>query len=123
MAEGLQAGRLEVQVVADLSGFAQRLRTAVETAAEGLAAKVKVEIDSKGLKRRLKEVVKEASKGVTAKVRVEIDEDRFRASSTASAAVSTTPTSTFPSGQMATATVRRAGAARRAARAHQRRPG
>ncbi|MFE9993537.1 hypothetical protein [Streptomyces avermitilis] len=80
MAEGLQAGRLEVPVVADLSGFAQRLRTAVETAAEGLAAKVKVEIDSKGLKRRLKEVVKEASKGVTAKVRVEIDEDRFRAS-------------------------------------------
>jgi hypothetical protein len=78
--EGLQAGRLDVPVVADLSGFAERLRTAVETAAEGLAAKVKVEVDSKGLKRRLKEVVKEASKGVTAKIRVEIDEDRFRAS-------------------------------------------
>ncbi|MFI8206716.1 hypothetical protein [Streptomyces sp. NPDC085937] len=80
MAEGLQAGRLEVPVVADLSGFAARLRTAVETAAEGLAAKVKVEVDSKGLRRRLKNAVKEASKGVTAKIRVEIDEDRFRAS-------------------------------------------
>lgn len=80
MAEGLQAGRLDVPVVADLSGFAARLRTAVETAAEGLAAKVKVEVDSKGLKRRLKNAVKEASKGVTAKIRVEIDEDRFRAS-------------------------------------------
>ncbi|MGY1502897.1 hypothetical protein ACW4TU_41085 [Streptomyces sp. QTS52] len=80
MGEGLQAGRLDVPVVADLSGFAERLRTAVETAAEGLAAKVKVEVDGKGLKRRLNEVVKEASKGVTAKIRVEIDEDRFRAS-------------------------------------------
>ncbi|MCX4677603.1 hypothetical protein OG413_20235 [Streptomyces sp. NBC_01433] len=79
MSEGLQAGRLDVPVVADLAGFAGRLRTAVETAAEGLAAKIKVEVDSKGLKRRLKEVVKEASKGVAAKVRVEIDEDRFRA--------------------------------------------
>ncbi|MFJ4880070.1 hypothetical protein ACIP93_33350 [Streptomyces sp. NPDC088745] len=78
MAEGLQAGRLEVPVVADLTGFAARLRTAVETAAEGLAAKVTVEIDKKGLRRRLKEVVKEASKGVTAKIRIEIDEDRFR---------------------------------------------
>ncbi|MDH6628663.1 ribosome maturation factor RimP [Streptomyces sp. LBL] len=77
MAEGLQAGRLDVPVVADLSGFAQRLRTAVETAAEGLAAKVKVEVDSKGLRRRLKEAVNEASKGVTAKIRVEIDEERF----------------------------------------------
>ncbi|WP_328491177.1 hypothetical protein [Streptomyces zaomyceticus] len=80
MAEGLQAGRLEVPVVADLAGFAGKLRTAVETAAEGLAAKVKVEVDDKGLRRRLKEVVKEASKGVKAKVRVEIDEDRFRSS-------------------------------------------
>lgn len=80
MAEGLQAGRLEVPVVANLAGFAEKLRTAVETAAEGLAAKIQVEVDSKGLKRRLKEAVKEASKGVTAKVRVEIDEDRFRAS-------------------------------------------
>ncbi|MFE4575734.1 TroA family protein [Streptomyces chartreusis] len=78
MAEGLQAGRLNVPVVADLSGFAERLRTAVETAAEGLAAKIKVEVDSKGLKRRLKEAVKVASKGVTAKIRVEIDEERFR---------------------------------------------
>lgn len=78
MGEGLQAGRLDVPVVADLSGFAERLRTAVETAAEGLAAKIKVEVDSKGLRRRLKDAVKEASKGVTAKIRVEIDEERFR---------------------------------------------
>ncbi|MEE1764422.1 hypothetical protein [Streptomyces sp. SP18BB07] len=78
MAEGLQAGRLDVPVVANLAGFAEKLRTQVETAAEGLAAKVKVEIDAKGLRRRLKDVVKEASKGVTATVRVKIDEERFR---------------------------------------------
>ncbi|MFE3644871.1 hypothetical protein ACFXOM_28495 [Streptomyces sp. NPDC059169] len=78
MAEGLQAGRLDVPVVADLAGFAAKLRTEVETAAEGLAAKIKVEVDGKGLKRRLKEVVKEASKGVSAKIRVKVDEERFR---------------------------------------------
>ncbi|OVZ99477.1 hypothetical protein B9W64_37420 [Streptomyces sp. CS159] len=77
MAEGLQAGRLNVPVVADLAGFAEKLRTQVEAAAEGLAAKVTVEIEKKGLRRRLKEVVKEASKGVTAKIRVEVDDDRF----------------------------------------------
>ncbi|MFB6630039.1 hypothetical protein ACFCWY_09095 [Streptomyces sp. NPDC056362] len=76
MAEGLQAGRLEVPVVANLAGFAEKLRTSVETAAEGVAAKIQVEVDSKGLRRRLKDAVKEASKGVTAKIRVEIDEDR-----------------------------------------------
>ncbi|MEU1221249.1 hypothetical protein [Streptomyces microflavus] len=73
MAEGLQAGRLEVTVVSVLDGFARELRTKVEAASEDLAAKVKVEIDGKGLRRRLKDVVKEASKGVTAKVKVKVD--------------------------------------------------
>ncbi|MFJ1552705.1 hypothetical protein [Streptomyces mirabilis] len=79
MAEGLQAGRLDVPVVADLAGFAAKLRTEVESAAEGLAAKIKVEIDAKGLRRRLKDVVKEASKGVSATIKVKVDEERFRA--------------------------------------------
>ncbi|MEU0857420.1 hypothetical protein ABZ352_18550 [Streptomyces griseofuscus] len=78
MSEGLQAGRLEVTVVAALDGFARELRTKVEAAAEGLAAKVKVEIDDKGLRRRLKTAVKEASKGVTAKVTVRVDRDGLR---------------------------------------------
>ncbi|MFD7505377.1 hypothetical protein [Streptomyces sp. NPDC059850] len=78
MAEGLQAGRLDVPVVADLAGFAAKLRAEVESAAEGLAAKIKVEIDAKGLRRRLKDVVKEASKGVSAKIKVKVDEERFR---------------------------------------------
>nr|WP_202539224.1 hypothetical protein [Streptomyces sp. SID8379] len=75
----MQAGRLDVPVIADLAGFAAKLRTEVETAAEGLAAKIKVEIDGKGLRRRLKDVVKEASKGVTSTVKVKVDEERFRA--------------------------------------------
>ncbi|MFZ3557219.1 hypothetical protein [Streptomyces sp. BH055] len=79
MAEGLQAGRLDVPVIADLAGFAAKLRTEVESAAEGLAAKIKVEIDGKGLRRRLKDVVEEASKGVTATVKVKVDEERVRA--------------------------------------------
>ncbi|MER6109387.1 hypothetical protein [Streptomyces hirsutus] len=79
MAEGLQAGRLDVPVVADLAGFAEKLRTEVETAAKGLAATVKIKVDDKKLREKLEKAVKKASRGVTAKVRVEIDEDRFRA--------------------------------------------
>ncbi|GAA5071044.1 hypothetical protein [Streptomyces similanensis] len=78
MGEGLQAGRLDVPVVADLAGFAEKLRTQVEAAAEGLAAKIKVKIDDKGLRKKLKKAVEEASKGVTATVRVKVDENRFR---------------------------------------------
>ncbi|MER7759476.1 hypothetical protein [Streptomyces sp. NPDC097619] len=78
MAEGLQAGRLEVTVVSVLDGFARELRTKVEAAAEGLAAKVKLEVDDKGLRRRLKSAVKEASKGLKAKVEVRVDRDGLR---------------------------------------------
>ncbi|MCD9904637.1 hypothetical protein LUR56_40195 [Streptomyces sp. MT29] len=78
MAEGLQAGRLEVPVVADLAGFARKLRTEVEAAAQGLAASVKVQVEEKGLRKQLKKVVEKAARGVTATVRVTIDEDRFQ---------------------------------------------
>ncbi|MFD7763554.1 hypothetical protein [Streptomyces microflavus] len=79
MAEGIQAGRLEVTVVAALDGFARELRTKVEAAAEGLAAKVAFEIEEKGLRRRLRTAVDTASKGLTAKVNVRIDQRRLRA--------------------------------------------
>ncbi|MEU8911800.1 hypothetical protein [Streptomyces nigrescens] len=79
MAEGLQAGRLDVPVVADLAGFARELRTKVETAAEGLAVKIKVKVDSKGLRKKLETAVKEASKGVSAKVKIKVDDQRLRA--------------------------------------------
>ncbi|MFK0279553.1 hypothetical protein ACIQVL_03630 [Streptomyces sp. NPDC090499] len=78
MGEGLQAGRLDVPVVADLAGFAAKLRSEVEAAAEGLAAKIKVEVDAKGLRKQIKKAVEEASKGITAKIKVRVDEERFR---------------------------------------------
>ncbi|MFE3139620.1 hypothetical protein [Streptomyces scopuliridis] len=78
MAEGLQAGRLDVPVVADLAGFARELRTKVETAAEGLAVKVKIKVDSKGLRKKLETAVKEASKGVSATVKIKVDDQRLR---------------------------------------------
>ncbi|WP_030777670.1 hypothetical protein [Streptomyces sp. NRRL S-920] len=78
MAEGLQAGRLDVPVVADLAGFARNLRSKIETAAEGLAVKVKVKVDSKGLRKKLDTAVKEASKGVSAKVKIKVDDQRLR---------------------------------------------
>ncbi|MEU6755979.1 hypothetical protein [Streptomyces sp. NPDC046685] len=78
MAEGLQAGRLDVPVVADLAGFARELRSRVEAAAEGLAVKVKVKVDDSGLRKRLEKAVEKASRGVTATVRVKVDRDRLR---------------------------------------------
>ncbi|MET8696969.1 hypothetical protein ABZV65_31015 [Streptomyces bauhiniae] len=64
--------------MADLSGFAQKLRTEVEAAAEGLTAKIKLKVDSKGFRKQLERTVKEAAKGVTATVKVKIDEERVR---------------------------------------------
>ncbi|MEV7512085.1 hypothetical protein AB0O57_29425 [Streptomyces sp. NPDC091201] len=78
MSEGLQAGRLEVPVVADLAGFARELRSRIEAAAEGLAVKVKVKVDDTGLRKRLERAVEKASRGVTATVRVKVDRDRLR---------------------------------------------
>ncbi|MGW0562958.1 hypothetical protein ACWDZ4_20620 [Streptomyces sp. NPDC003016] len=78
MTEGLQAGRLEVTVVAALDGFARELRTKVETAAEGLAAKVQVKVDDDGLRERLEKAVKKASEGVSAKIKVTVDQSRLR---------------------------------------------
>ncbi len=74
----MQAGRLEVTVVASLEGFARELRTKVEAAAEGVAAKIAVKIDDKSVKKlrsQVKKAAEKASKGVTAKVRVKVDED------------------------------------------------
>ncbi|MFG2986261.1 hypothetical protein ACGFYQ_34255 [Streptomyces sp. NPDC048258] len=78
MAEGLQAGRLEVTVISVLDGFARELRTKVEAAAEGLSVKVKVKVDDSGLRKRLEKAVEKASRGVTATVRVKIDHNRLR---------------------------------------------
>lgn len=78
MTEGLQAGRLEVPVVASLDGFAAELRTKVESVAEGLAVKVKVKLDTKGLRARLEKAVEKASKGVKATVKVRVDRDGLR---------------------------------------------
>ncbi|MFE0058655.1 hypothetical protein [Streptomyces sp. NPDC059003] len=78
MAEGLQAGRLDVPVVADLAGFARELRTKVEEFSQGLAVKVKVKVDDKNLRKKLEAAVKEASKGVRAKVKIKVDDRRLR---------------------------------------------
>lgn len=78
MAEGLQAGRLEVPVFADLTGFATELRSRVQDAAKGLSVKVKIKIDDSKLRERLEKAVEKASRGVTATVRVKIDRDRLR---------------------------------------------
>ncbi|MFF9901224.1 hypothetical protein [Streptomyces longispororuber] len=79
MAEGLQAGRLEVPVVADLTGFVRELRTKVEEAAAGLAAKVKIKVNDKNLRGKLEAAVEKASRGLSATVHVKVDDTRLRA--------------------------------------------
>ncbi|MEU5425547.1 hypothetical protein AB0H73_08050 [Streptomyces olivoreticuli] len=74
----MQAGRLEIPVVAALDGFGRELRTKVETAAKGLKIKIPVRIDDKGLRKRLERAVKEASAGVSAKVKVKTTVDRSK---------------------------------------------
>jgi hypothetical protein len=74
----MQAGRLEVPVVADLSGFAQELKTKVETAAKKVSAKINAEVDTDLLREKLETAVETATAGVTAKIKVEIDRDQLR---------------------------------------------
>ncbi|MFI1201605.1 hypothetical protein ACH4VR_19500 [Streptomyces sp. NPDC020883] len=78
MAEGLQAGRLEVPVVANLAGFARDLRVKVEGAAEGLAAKVKIKVDDSGLRERIQAAVDKAQAGISAKIQLRVDHERLR---------------------------------------------
>lgn len=73
----MQAGRLEVPVVADTTGFAAKLRTAVEAATEGLSAAVQVAVDDKSLV-EARGKIEAAMAGITAHVEVRVDEDRAR---------------------------------------------
>lgn len=75
MTEGgyVDAGKLRVEVVADLTGFAAQLKTKVKEASKGVNAKVGVEVSTVGFRGRLKAAVAEAAKGVTVKVRAEVD--------------------------------------------------
>ena len=75
--QGIQAGRLEVPVVADLTGFATKLREGVRTAATGLKAAVNVDVDEKSLA-SARGQIEAAMEGITADVEVRVDEDRTR---------------------------------------------
>ncbi|MGL5816647.1 MAG: hypothetical protein ACRCYR_03720 [Phycicoccus sp.] len=66
------AGRLEIEVGSDTSGFAQELKRKVEAAARDVVARVKAEIDAANLKEDLRATVKESSVGVNAEVGVQI---------------------------------------------------
>ncbi|MFJ7004152.1 hypothetical protein ACIQWY_29605 [Streptomyces albidoflavus] len=78
MAEGMQAGRLDVPVVADLAGFAEQLRTKVEAAARGVKVKIEAELKDSGLRERVEESAREASAGVTATIKAKIDRSQLR---------------------------------------------
>lgn len=73
-----QAGRLEVEVVAQLQGFAEKLKAGVDRAAAGVKAKIGVEIDTVALRERLELAVKEASAGVNAKIGIKFDSNTIR---------------------------------------------
>lgn len=78
MAEAARAGRLEVDVVADLTGFAQDLRRRVHAAAANVTAKIKVEVDDRGLRQRLNTAVDRASVNLRTNVAVGVSGDGLR---------------------------------------------
>jgi hypothetical protein len=69
----VDAGKLRVEVVADLTGFAAQLKRKVKEASKGVNAKVGVDVSTVGFRGRLRAAVAEAARGVTVKVRAEVD--------------------------------------------------
>ena len=66
------AGRIEIEVSSDTSGFAAALKRKLEAITKEVTAKVRVEADTDRLKESIEKKVKQASKGVNAKIGVEI---------------------------------------------------
>jgi hypothetical protein len=75
---GEVAGRLEVPVVGDYTGFKEELRAKVDEAARGVSAKIGVEIDAPTLRERLRAAVDAAAEGVTAQIGVDFDRSMLR---------------------------------------------
>lgn len=72
------AGRLAVEVVADLRGFAQRLQADVDKAAADVTAQVGVDVQAADLKERLRGIVGEASTDLRAEVGVDVQSTGLR---------------------------------------------
>ena len=93
--DGLIAGKLEMPVEADLTGFEAKLKAGVREAAERVKAMIGVELDARQLKAELESKVREAAKGVKATIGAAVDAKELRgrletAAEEASAAVSAT---------------------------------
>lgn len=80
---GATAGKLNVPVVGDYTGFRESLKAHITEAARGLSAKVNVEVSGEGLRERLEAVVQEAAAGVSATVAVKVDRKQVRSALTA----------------------------------------
>jgi phage-related protein len=65
------AGKLEIEVIANLAGFAKELKPRVDAIAEKVKAKIAVLPDPTGLRRKLRQVLDEAQAGEKLKVGVE----------------------------------------------------
>jgi hypothetical protein len=74
----VDAGRLSVSVVADLRGFATKLRDEVEKASKDVAATVKTDLQAGDLRSRLKEAVAEASAKQQAEVETDLQDASLR---------------------------------------------
>ena len=76
--DGVIAGRLEIPVESDTTGFSERLKRVVEAAAEKIKAVISVEVDADQLREELETKVTEAAKGITAEIAAKVDADRLR---------------------------------------------
>ena len=76
------AGRIEIEVESDTSGFAAALKRKLQAITKEVVAQVRVEADTDTLRETLEAKVAVVAKGVTAKVGVDVEkgaEEKFRA--------------------------------------------
>ena len=77
--DAVVAGRLEIPVESDTTGFAQKLKAAVEKAAEDVVATIGVELDTGALRQKLQAGVAKAAEGITAQIGVDVDTGTLKA--------------------------------------------
>ena len=77
--DAVVAGRLEIPVEANLGGFKEKLKAAVEKAAEEAVANIDVKIDAGGPKQTHEPAADEAAARVTAKIGVDVNASTLKA--------------------------------------------
>lgn len=73
-----EAGRLQLEVVADTRNLRRQLRDAVDAASSGISADVHVQVDASDLRRQLRDAIRIAGQGLNVRVDVEVSSADLR---------------------------------------------